>query len=62
MQFTGCTLSEAAAAVTTTPARLLALPNRGQIAPGFIADAVLLNKENKVDITIVKGKRLKIKD
>lgn len=55
IQFTGCTLSEATAAVTSTPARLLGLPDRGQIAPGFIADAVLLNHDLKVDLTITHG-------
>jgi len=55
IQFTGCTLSEATAAVTSTPARLLGLPDRGQIAPGFIADAVLLNHDLRVDLTITHG-------
>ena len=55
IQFTGCTLSEAITSVTTTPARLLNLPDRGQIAPGFIADAVLLTTDLKVDITIAGG-------
>ncbi|MFO7683038.1 MAG: N-acetylglucosamine-6-phosphate deacetylase [Chloroflexota bacterium] len=55
MQFTGCTLSEATATVTTTPARLLRLPDRGQIAPGFIADAVLLDQNLTVDLTLTCG-------
>jgi N-acetylglucosamine-6-phosphate deacetylase len=55
MQFTHCTLAEALATVTTTPARLLNLPDRGRIAPGFIADAVLLNPDLRVDITITQG-------
>ncbi|MBE2222057.1 MAG: N-acetylglucosamine-6-phosphate deacetylase [Anaerolineae bacterium] len=66
IRFTNCTLSEALATVTTTPARLLNLPDRGHIAPGFIADAVLLDADLKVDITICAGQimyqRNKIKD
>jgi N-acetylglucosamine-6-phosphate deacetylase len=55
IQFTGCTLAEAIATVTTTPAKLLNLPDRGQIAPGLIADAVLLNQGLKVDLTLTRG-------
>ena len=44
IKFTGCTLSEALATITTTPARLLGIDHqRGRIAPGFIADLVLLH-------------------
>jgi N-acetylglucosamine-6-phosphate deacetylase len=55
MKFTNCTLSEALATVTTTPADLLGLHDRGRIAPNTIADAVLLNQDLKVDITITQG-------
>jgi N-acetylglucosamine-6-phosphate deacetylase len=55
MQFTGCTLSEAATTITTTPAKLLNLPDRGQIATGFIADVVLLNHNLQVDLTLTRG-------
>ena len=55
IQFTGCTLSEATTSVTTTPARLLNLSHRGTIAPNAIADAVLLNQNLKVDLTISQG-------
>jgi N-acetylglucosamine-6-phosphate deacetylase len=55
MRFSGCTLAEALATVTTTPACLLNLPDRGHITPGFIADAVLLTPDLKVDITITRG-------
>jgi N-acetylglucosamine-6-phosphate deacetylase len=55
--FTGCSLEEALPTVTTTPARLLGLANsRGQIAPGYTADLVLLTPELNVHTTIVKGK------
>lgn len=66
IKFTNCTLSAALATVTTTPATLLTLPHRGRIKPGFIADAVLLNQDLKVDLTICAGQityqRNKLKD
>ena len=55
IQFTNCTLADALTTITTTPARLLNLPDYGRIAPGHVADAVLLNQNLKVDITITKG-------
>jgi len=55
MEFTGCSLAEALPAVTSTPALLLGLPDRGQIAPGFMADLVLLTPELRVGKTIVAG-------
>jgi N-acetylglucosamine-6-phosphate deacetylase len=40
---TGCALSEALATVTTTPARAVGVDGeRGRIAPGYVADLVLL--------------------
>ena len=53
--FTGCSIAEAVATVTSVPARLLGLADRGQIAPGFIADLVLLTAELRVKMTITKG-------
>jgi len=55
IQFTNCTLSEAITSVTSTPANLLNLPHRGRIEPNAIADAVLLNQDLKVDLTICAG-------
>ena len=56
MAFTGCTLAEALPAVTTTPARLLALgAERGRIAPGYQADLVLLGRDLDVRVTVVAG-------
>lgn len=53
---TGCSLEEALATVTTTPARLLGLSNeRGQIAPGYVADLVLFSPDLFVEMTIVRG-------
>ena len=53
--FTGCSLSDALATVTTVPAHLLGLADRGQIAPGFIADLTLLTPDVHVAGTIVGG-------
>lgn len=53
--FTGCSINEAIATVTCTPARLLNLSERGQIAPGFSADLVLLTSDLQVAKTIVAG-------
>ncbi len=55
IHFTNCTLNEAITTVTTTPANLLNLPDRGRIAPHAIADAVLLTPDLKVDLTICAG-------
>jgi N-acetylglucosamine-6-phosphate deacetylase len=54
--FTGCTLQDALATVTTTPARLLGLAHaRGRIAPGYVADLVLLDEQRNVTATIAAG-------
>lgn len=56
IRFTGCTLVDALATVTTTPARALGLDHeRGQIAPGYIADLVLLSPELAVRGTVIHG-------
>jgi N-acetylglucosamine-6-phosphate deacetylase len=55
IKFTGCTLSDALATITSTPARLLGLTDRGRLEPGCIADLVLLSPELKVVKTIVEG-------
>ncbi|MEK7787672.1 MAG: amidohydrolase family protein [Chloroflexota bacterium] len=41
--------------MTATPAKLLGLADRGQIAPGFVADMVLLTPGLQVVKTIVGG-------
>lgn len=54
--FTGCTLGEALATVSTTPARLLGLDDhKGRIAPGYDADLVLLTPDMRVVETFVNG-------
>ncbi len=53
--FTRCSLSEAVATVTTVPAHLLGVADRGQIAPGFVADLTLLTPDLQVVKTFVGG-------
>ena len=54
--FTGCALSQALTTVTTIPARLLGLDGRkGQIAPGYDADLVLLTPDLQAVTTVVGG-------
>lgn len=54
--FTGCTLRDALATVTTTPAKALDLAGeRGSIAPGYVADLVLLSSDLRVQATVVQG-------
>jgi N-acetylglucosamine-6-phosphate deacetylase len=56
IEFTQCTLGQALPTVTTTPARLLGLSHqRGRIAPGQIADLVLLDADLQVMMTITAG-------
>jgi N-acetylglucosamine-6-phosphate deacetylase len=53
---TGCSLPEALATVTTTPAKLLGIDQeRGDIAPGMIADLLLLTADLEVHTTITAG-------
>ncbi len=53
---TGCSLADALATITTTPARLLGIADRrGDIAPGMIADLVLLTPDLRVHTTIAAG-------
>jgi len=53
---TGCSLEDALATVTTTPARLLGLDHeRSCIAPGFVADLVLLSPDLRVQATVARG-------
>lgn len=54
--YTGCTAIEAITTATRTPARVLAIDReRGDVAPGFIADLVLLDNALQVVQTIAAG-------
>ena len=56
VDITGCPLGEAIETMTTTPAKLLGLDGeRGMIAPGFVADMVLLSPDLRVQTTIASG-------
>ncbi len=56
MRFTRCALRDALATLTTTPARVLHLENeRGDIAPGYVADLVLLTPDLRVAATMIQG-------
>lgn len=57
ISFTGCSLPEALATVTSTPARLLGIDHeRGRITEGAIADMLLLTPDLQVHTTIAAGK------
>jgi N-acetylglucosamine-6-phosphate deacetylase len=55
VRFTGCTLDDAIASATSTPARLLGLTDRAAIAPGRRGDLVLLDDDLRVVATLVAG-------
>jgi N-acetylglucosamine-6-phosphate deacetylase len=55
IKFTGCTLADASIAASATPARLVGRDDIGRIAPGCIADLVLLDESNHVVVTVVDG-------
>ncbi|HNS40878.1 MAG TPA: amidohydrolase family protein, partial [Promineifilum sp.] len=58
-RFTGASLSDTLATVTTTPARLLRLEGElGAIAPGRAADLVLMTPDLHVVETFVAGRSL----
>ena len=54
--FSGCSLHEAVATVTTTPARLLGLATKGSIRPGDDADVTLLTPDLEVAATLIAGR------
>lgn len=57
LNYTGCAQTEAFRTITTTPATLLGISHRkGQIAPGFDADLVILTPQLTVLKTIIGGR------
>jgi N-acetylglucosamine-6-phosphate deacetylase len=53
---TGCALADALPTLTSTPARAIGVDHdRGRIAPGCIADMVLLTPDLRVSATIAEG-------
>ncbi len=55
-EFTDCDRSEALAAATLTPARIIGETRRGSLDPGSIADLVLLDDHYRVHATICGGR------
>lgn len=56
--FTKCSFQEALACLTTNPARVLGLRDRGVIRPGAVADFVLLSADLQVAATFNAGELL----
>jgi N-acetylglucosamine-6-phosphate deacetylase len=52
---TGCSIPEAIASATSTPARIAGCPTKGTISVGLEADLVLLDQDLQVALTIVGG-------
>jgi N-acetylglucosamine-6-phosphate deacetylase len=55
MEYTGCTLADALATVTSTPADLLGLPDRGRIRTGARADLTIVDPAGNLHRTVVAG-------
>jgi N-acetylglucosamine-6-phosphate deacetylase len=53
--FTRCSLADALATVTTTPADLLGLADRGRVRPGARADLTILDLAGDLHATVVAG-------
>ncbi len=49
-------LTEALQMASQTPAELLKLPDKGKLAPSYLADIIILDKELNVCLTMVRGK------
>ena len=56
MKFSGCSLEKALPTLTSTPARVINLTDRGKIEKDCIADLVVLDKNLQVVTTIAAGK------
>lgn len=56
IRFTGCSIGEALATVSSTPARVLGIEReRGEIGEGMMADLVLLDAALRVELTVARG-------
>ncbi len=53
--YTGCSLADALATVTSTPADLLGLTDRGRLREGSRADLVILEPDGRLVATIIAG-------
>jgi N-acetylglucosamine-6-phosphate deacetylase len=52
----GIPLEVAVKMASSNPARILKLPKRGEISPGFYADLAILSRDFSVIMNMVKGK------
>jgi N-acetylglucosamine-6-phosphate deacetylase len=55
MAFTGCSLSDAVACASATPAGVLGDTSRGSLSPGCRGDVVVLDPSGRVTTTVVGG-------
>ncbi len=55
MAFTGCSLSDAVACASATPAGVLGDASRGSLSPGCRGDVVVLDPSGRVTTTVVGG-------
>ena len=55
MAFTTCTLADALATVTSTPAQLLGLTDRGRLCPGARADLTIVDASGNLHRTVIAG-------
>ena len=55
LEFTGCSLADALATVTSTPADLLGLADRGRIAVGARADFTIVDQAGNLQRTVIAG-------
>jgi len=53
--FTGCSLAEAAAAASASPAAVLGDGSRGRLVPGGRGDLVVLDAGGEVEATVIAG-------
>jgi len=55
LRIAGCSLQEALPTITSTPAAVLGLADRGRLAPGAVADLVFLDDDLEVVRTLAAG-------
>jgi N-acetylglucosamine-6-phosphate deacetylase len=57
--WTGASLPDAIATVTSTPARVLGIGDRGVLEPGACADVVVLDDRLEIAQVVVRGTRVR---
>jgi N-acetylglucosamine-6-phosphate deacetylase len=56
MAFTGCGLAQASLSASATPARLARRDDIGHLVPGYLADIVVFDEDDRVVVTVVDGR------